>query len=138
MSNGPSNYQLLRTVFRTLLEKVHKNAAEFEKAVIRASQGKEPFDISLSPKLEKILASRHVRKNEGTGKVYNWFVLRQLGVIEDLLLYLDQRIGPSDWPGVDLVNFATRERLSIDFGFDFSEIEQDFIDELRENKSSEE
>ena len=131
MSTNESNYQLLRTVFRTLLKQIYENADAFEKAVERAAEGKEIEGLQLTPLLERALASRLIRPNEGMGKVYNFFVQRQVGIIADLLLYLDQSWSPEDWPGIDLVNFTTRERLSIDFGFDFAEIEQDFVDELR-------
>jgi hypothetical protein len=130
---------MLEVVFRAMLEIVHENAAAFEGDVFRAAEGKEPVGVPETPTLQYAnFERRMIRENVGTGKVYNALVFSQLRIIYELLSYLDDAKGPIDWPGIELVNAQTHERLSIDFAFDFADIEYDFIQQKRKTNASEE
>ena len=69
-------------------------------------------------------------EDENPIRLRDKLVSLQSGPILDLLCYLDGAIGPASWPGIDLVNSETRESLSQDFQWSFSDAESMIIDEV--------
>lgn len=54
----------------------------------------------------------------------------QKGTLWRVLTLIDGTTGPSEWPGVTLVNRETREELSTNFGSAYSRVEGEFLDYL--------
>lgn len=98
-----TNERILRELFWQILEDVHKVA-----------QNTELF--------------REDALDDNPRRLYDRLMHFQLGLLDTLCSYLDGSRGPTDWPGVMLVNAETGEPLSDDFRSALSRIEGEFID----------
>jgi hypothetical protein len=58
----------------------------------------------------------------------------QIGAIASLLGILDGRNGPSNWPGIKLVNAETGESLSSDLQWDLSRAEARFLSKMEKRQ----
>jgi hypothetical protein len=73
---------------------------------------------------------REVASDENPNRSKDRLVEIQIGVLADVFSLIDGARGPTDWPGIKLVNAETGEALSNDLAWDLSSVESEILDTL--------
>lgn len=73
-------------------------------------------------------AVREAASEENPNRLRDRLIDIQIGVIADIFAYIDGATGPSDWPGIKLVNGETGESLSDELAWDLSSVEGEFLE----------
>lgn len=95
-----TNREIYREVFRDIIRRISEDAAR---------------EVTLK-NFKEALAK------EDTADLEDMLVEVQLSPLYYLMLFLDGAIGPSIWPGVQLVNAQTGEPLSNDYGMELAAV----------------
>jgi hypothetical protein len=67
---------------------------------------------------------------EDDKRIENFLVNIQWIPENSIITYIDGTCGPTEWPGIALVNAETGEKLSDNLEWDFSSIEGEYLDTL--------
>jgi hypothetical protein len=70
---------------------------------------------------------REAAANENPNRLKDRLVELQVGLVADVFSYIDGASGPTDWPGIKLVNAETGESLSDNLAWDLSHVEGEFL-----------
>jgi hypothetical protein len=70
---------------------------------------------------------REAASSENPNRLRDRLIEIQMAVVGRIFSYIDGTSGPSDWPGINLVNAQTGERLSIDLAWELSSIEGEYL-----------
>ena len=65
---------------------------------------------------------REAIAEQNPARLQDLLIELQMTPLYNLMLYLDGAIGPSEWPGAELVNAQTREPLTNDYGLALASI----------------
>lgn len=79
---------------------------------------------------ESIDQFQEAASDENPNRLQDRLVEIQIGVLVDVLSFIDGARGPTDWPGMKLVNAETGETLSDDLAWELSGIESAILDSL--------
>jgi hypothetical protein len=79
---------------------------------------------------ESINQFREVASEENPKRLKDRLVEIQIGVLADVFSLIDGARGPTDWPGIKLVNAETGESLSNNLAWDLSSVESEILDTL--------
>jgi hypothetical protein len=97
---------------------------------------RQAYEIASSPNTKDGL--KEALDDDDPARLRDRLVSLQIGSLLSLLRFLDGAVGPSNWPGLSLVNTDTGESLSNDFQWSFAEAESIVMDEVERPSAVEE
>ncbi len=71
---------------------------------------------------------REMCATSSNAELKNYLINLRLDSVMTLITLIDGDIGPSDWPGVKLVNAKTNQELAAELAWEFSKVEGEFLE----------